>query len=249
MKNRFLSVLLLAVITFSGCSDQDDIKEAHKKAHWVYDGDMGPYNWGKISATCAEGKSQSPINIITKNVIELDLENVLAFHESCKAVLSHEVDNGHAIKITPEDDHGISINGEHYKLLQFHFHGRSENQIDGRQFDMEMHLVHQNAKGELAVVALMIEKGKHNDVYQNVVEHINGGDLDVATAKLLPDDTSHYYHFIGSLTTPPCSENVKWYVMKDTIKMSKKQIISFRVHHNYNYRPLQELNGRKIQSF
>lgn len=248
MKKRDLLTLLLTFVAFAGCTDPQAIRDKHKRAHWVYDGDMGPYHWGRISATCANGKNQSPINIITKDTIELDIENVLEFHESCKAVLSHEVDNGHAIKITPEDNHGISINGIHYKLLQFHFHGRSENQIDGKQYDMEMHLVHQNSKGELAVVAVMIEEGKHNPVFDNVIEHINGGDLNVATAKLLPEDTAHYYHFIGSLTTPPCSENVKWYVLKDTLELDKKQIIAFRVHHNYNYRPLQDLNGRQIQS-
>jgi carbonic anhydrase len=209
---------------------------------------MGPYHWGKVSKICAEGKQQSPINIITKDSIALDSKSALEFHESTQAVLSHEVDNGHAVKITPEDDHGISINGEHYKLLQFHFHGRSENYINGRQYDMEMHLVHQNSKGELAVVGVMIEKGAHNRALEDVVSHINGGDLEVATAALLPKDTTHYYHFMGSLTTPPCSENVKWYVMKDTISIDEDQLLAFRKHHYYNFRPLQKLHGRKIQA-
>jgi carbonic anhydrase len=251
MKKNIIALVAFGGLLISGCAGQaisGEKSAEHKKAHWVYDGEMGPYNWGKINKTCAEGKSQSPINIITKDTVAFNTSNALEFHESTQAVLSHEVDNGHAIKITPDDDHGITIKGEHYKLLQFHFHGRSENLINGRQYDMEMHLVHQNAKGELAVVAVMIEEGKHNTVFNNVVDHINGGDLNVVTASLLPNDTEHYYHFMGSLTTPPCSENVKWYVMKEAIQLDKKQIISFRVHHNYNYRPIQDLNGRQIQS-
>jgi len=245
---KYIFTIVLALIAMSGCSDCQKCEKTQEKPLWVYEGDRGPYNWGEVSPICAEGKSQSPINIITKNTISLASKNVLEFHESTNAVLSHEIDNGHAVKITPEDDHGISINGDHYKLLQYHFHGRSENYIDGKQYDMEMHLVHQNSKGELAVVGIMIEEGKHNPVFESVVGHINGGDLNVATADLLPKDLTKYYHFMGSLTTPPCSENVKWYVLKDTITLDEKQLIAFRKHHYYNFRPLQKLNGRKIQA-
>ena len=248
MKKMYLVLLALAVISLSGCSDCQKCEKVQEKPHWVYEGDLGPYHWGKVSVVCAEGKSQSPINIITGNTIGLDSKNVLEFHESTEAVLSHEIDNGHAVKITPEDDHGISINGDHYKLLQYHFHGRSENYINGKQYAMEMHLVHQNSKGELAVVGIMIEEGKHNSIFESVIGHMNGGDLNVATADLLPKDLSKYYHFMGSLTTPPCSENVKWYILKDTITLDENQLIAFRKHHYYNFRPLQKLNGRKIQA-
>lgn len=243
MKKMITIALGVAAVLFAGCASKDG-----HASHWVYDGDMGPYRWGQVSAVCAEGKSQSPINIITKDAIALAPKSALEFHESTNAVLSHEIDNGHAIKITPEDDHGISIDGDHYKLLQYHFHGRSENYIDGKQYDMEMHLVHQNNKGQLAVVAVMLEEGAHSVPFEKVVTHINGGDLKVATASLLPKDTSHYYHFIGSLTTPPCSENVKWYVLKDTVTLDEKQLTAFRMHHYYNFRPLQKLHGRKVQA-
>lgn len=248
MKKLLVSVLAFLALLVSGCEDKKDVELKPVKPHWVYEGSMGPYHWGKISAVCAQGKQQSPINIITENSIALDEKSVLEFHESTNAVLSHEVDNGHAVKITPEDDHGISIDGDHYKLLQFHFHGRSENYIDGKQYAMEMHLVHQNKKGELAVVGIMIEEGAHNPVFESVISHLNGGDLKLATADLLPKDTSHYYHFMGSLTTPPCSENVKWYVLKDTISLDENQLTAFREHHYYNFRPLQKLHDRKIQA-
>ena len=247
---KILLTLGLLALSFTACHHEAPTSHSAKsnaKAHWVYKGDMGPANWGKISATCAEGKSQSPINIVTKNAVALKTKNILELHETTRAVISHEVDNGHAIKITPEDDHGISIEGEHFKLLQFHYHGKSENRIDGKQFDMEMHLVHQNAKGQLAVVAVMIEEGKHNLFYENVISHVNGGDLTVATADLLPD-AKKYFHFMGSLTTPPCSENVKWYVLKDTVQLDATQIAAFRSHHDDNFRPVQPLNGRLVES-
>lgn len=229
-----------AGVLLTGCSSDVDFSYDDK-------GEFGPKNWGKVSKICAEGQSQSPINIITKNATMVADANALEFHESTEAVLSHEVDNGHAIKITPEDDHGISVNGEHYKLLQYHFHGKSENLIDGKQFDLEMHLVHQNAKGELAVVSVMVEEGEHNKALEGIVAHLDGGDLKVATVDLLPKDTQHYYHFMGSLTTPPCSEYVRWYVMKDTISADAKQIAAFRTHHKDNFRPVQPLNGRYIE--
>ena len=249
MKNILLTLGLMA-LSFTACHHEvapGHDETAHKKAHWVYNGDMGPDHWGKISATCSEGKSQSPINIVTKDTVALKAKNIIELHETTRAVISYEVDNGHAIKITPEDDHGISIEGQHFKLLQFHYHGQSENTIDGKRFAMEMHLVHQNATGQLAVVAVMIDEGKHNLFYENVIAHVNGGPLTVATADLLPK-SKKYFHFMGSLTTPPCSENVRWYVLKDSVKLDAKQIAAFRSHHDDNFRPLQPLNGRIVES-
>lgn len=254
MKKLLLGSIVLTGMFTSGCMSMmhsDEHKggdHSHSKTHWLYDGAKGPYNWGKIAPMCGEGKAQSPINIITSDVVALDTKNVLEFHESTEAEISKEVDNGHAIKITPAGDHGVSLNGEHYKLLQFHFHGRSENYINGKQYAMEMHLVHQNDKGELLVVSVMIDEGKHNDAIDGVISHMNGGELKVTMNELLPQDKTHYYHFMGSLTTPPCSENVKWFVLKDTISMDDAQLTSFRIHHNYNFRPLQKLNGRKVQA-
>ena len=241
MKIKTLIAAAAATALFSGCM-------ADKHPHWVYQGEMGPENWGKVSATCAEGTQQSPINIVSKSATAIADANILEFHESTTATISHEVDNGHAIKITPEDDHGISINGDHYKLLQFHFHGKSENTIDGKQFAMEAHLVHQNSKGSLAVVAIMIEEGAHNKALEAVIGHINGGDLNIATADILPEDTEHYYHFMGSLTTPPCSESVAWYVLKAPISIDTAQLAAFRSHHADNFRPVQPLNGRYLEA-
>lgn len=241
--------LAVATVIFAGCSGDKTTKEVHKThtKHWSYSGEDGPAHWSKVSATCGEGKMQSPINIISKDVIGLQALNILEFHEATKAEPSHEIDNGHAIKITPSDDHGMSINGVHYKLLQFHFHGKSENRIDGKQFAMEMHLVHQNAKGELAVVGVMVEEGAHNKYLEGIVDHLDGGDLNIATNDILPKDKTHYYHFMGSLTTPPCSENVSWYIMKDTISLDAKQLAAFRSHHRDNFRPIQATNARPIE--
>lgn len=244
MKRSILNMVLLA-LTVSGCTTQNT-NTVHPS--WDYKGDFNPVHWGSINAICEAGRAQSPIDIITSKAVPISDNNVLEFHESTHAELSHEVDNGHAIKITPSDDHGISIEGRHYKLVQFHFHGRSEHFIDGNQFDMELHMVHQDPEGNLAVVGILIEEGAHNVHLEEILNHLDGGDLEVVTANLFPKDNEHYYHYVGSLTTPPCSENVHWYILKEPITADKEQIKLFRSHHDDNFRPLQSIHGRYLEA-
>mgnify|MGYP003958841781 FL=1 len=250
MKIKSLIIIAVAATQFIGCVHTAQEVKPHKThtAHWEYNGELGPESWGKASAICTQGQEQSPVNIISDSASALKASNTLDFHEATKATIAHEVDNGHAIKITPEGDHGVSVRGVHYKLLQFHFHGKSENRIDGKQFDMEMHLVHQNAEGQLLVVAVMIEEGVHNSALEGVLSHLDGGDIEETMTDILPKDTSHYYHFKGSLTTPPCSENVLWYVLKNTITIDNQQLASFRSHHKENFRPIQALNARHVEA-
>ena len=239
MKKILLSGML-SVLFFTGCSSTH-------KPHWEYSGEYGPCKWGQLYPVCKTGKAQSPINIVTKDIEPLKESHNIIFHEENKAVLSHEVDNGHAIKIIPQNDHGIELEGVNYKLIQYHFHGRSEHTIDGRSFDMVMHMVHQNKKGELAVVGVFMQEGEHNTALESLISHLDGGDVQVAPASLLPKDTKHFYHYTGSLTTPPCTEQVKWYLLKEPISLDRTQLIKFRKHYSTNYRPVQPLNGRKIE--
>ena len=235
-------VLLMIAMMFVTSSIASD------KSQWAYKpGKQGPCHWGTVYPTCKKGKAQSPINIITKKTQKMSKRHDIVIHEETHAVLSHEVDNGHAIKIIPAGDSGIELHGVHYKLMQYHFHGRSEHTVDGEPFDMVMHMVHQNKKGELAVLGVFMERGKHNKDLESLIDHLDGGDIKVAPASLLPKDLTHYYHYMGSLTTPPCSENVKWYILKDPINLDGIQLAKFRKHYTTNFRPIQRTNGRIVE--
>ena len=158
------------------------------------------------------------------------------------------IDNGHSIKVTPEKGGTITLNGETFTLLQFHFHGKSEHTVDGKRYDMVAHLVHQNPKTkQLAVVAVFFEEGKKNALLDTVLGGI-GKEINIDPQDILPADTQHYFHYVGSLTTPPCSENVQWYLLKQPAQASKEQIEAFRKYYVDNERPVQELYDRTIEA-
>lgn len=217
----------------------------HKK-HWNYS-QNGPTHWGEFSKTCAKGHAQSPINIIPGKSVSLNIQYKLNLHEDIHT-LAKVIDNGHSIKVTPKEGGTIQLHGETFKLLQFHFHGKSEHTVDGKRYDMVAHLVHQNPKTkQLAVIAVFFEEGKNNPLLDNVLGGIDK-EIRIDPADLLPKDTNHYFHYIGSLTTPPCSENVQWYLLKQPVQASKEQIEAFRKYYVDNERPVQELNNRTIEA-
>ncbi|KIM09190.1 MAG: hypothetical protein KU28_00670 [Sulfurovum sp. PC08-66] len=255
-------VSVLVALLVAGCSSPKEEASAHAvaahethksehnftKAHWGYEGEYDAAHWSLVNPECGTGKAQSPIDLTPKQTVPMAANHVVEFHESTHAELSHEVDNGHAIKIDPIGDEGIELLGVHYKLLQFHFHGRSEHTVEGKPYDMELHLVHQNAQGQLAVVGVLMREGAHNNALEDVLAHLEGGDLNVTVNDLLPADKTHYYHYMGSLTTPPCSENVAWYIFQEPIELDAQQIGLFRTHHANNFRPVQPLHGRVLEA-
>lgn len=219
---------------------------ASHEAHWDYEA-HGPAHWDEFSTLCAKGKIQSPINIITKKTQHSENNNSLILSENVTA-LDTIADNGHSIQVIIDHGGSITANGIEYKLVQFHFHGRSEERINGKQYDLVAHMVHKSAEGNLAVVAILFNKGKKpSPLLQKVLDNV-GKVASINPAQLLPKHTNHYFHFKGSLTTPPCSENVQWYVMREVQSATKAQIKAMRAYHNDNYRPVQPLNGRVVES-
>ena len=217
----------------------------HEK-HWDYS-QNGPTHWGEFSKTCAKGHAQSPINIVPGKSVSLNAQYKLNLHEDIHTT-AKVIDNGHSIKVTPKEGGTVQLHGETFKLLQFHFHGKSEHTVDGKRYDMVAHLVHQNPKTkQLAVIAVFFEEGKNNPLLDNVLSGI-GKEIRIDPADLLPKDTSHYFHYVGSLTTPPCSENVQWYLLKQPAQASKEQIEAFRKYYVDNERPVQELNDRPVEA-
>ena len=254
MKKIALALSVMALI-LSGCNGSiAKVKETapiHKKAehnkHWDYGTDNGPAHWEEFSNTCGKGIHQSPINIIPGKTMSMNHDYDLSMHDDITG-MAKIIDNGHSIKVTPEHGGAITLHGENFNLIQFHFHGKSEHTIDGKRFDMVAHMVHQNPKTkQLAVIAVFFEPGPANIVLEKIINNV-GSTVKIDPQDFMALDTAHYYHYIGSLTTPPCSENVQWYLLKNPITASKEQIEHFRKFYVDNERPVQELHDRVVES-
>ncbi len=227
---------------------------SHQTAHWGYTGHTAPKYWGEIDEKfkmCSIGKSQSPINITEDISVKTDGLDKIQFnyHADSTDVLN----NGHAIQVNVDSHSSINIDNKHFVLKQFHFHSPSENEIDGRSFPLEAHFVHVAKNGELAVVSVLYQLGKENETLQKIFDsmpkevnkhnplELNSKMID----KLLPT-SKDYYYFNGSLTTPPCSEGVKWMVLKSYETISKAQLKQFTNVIEGNNRPIQPINARKV---
>jgi carbonic anhydrase len=227
---------------------------ASSATHWGYTGHGNPAEWGELSPKyrmCKDGKNQSPINIVVADSKDTDLKDI-AF--SYKANGNSVVNNGHTIQVNIDSGSVIEIDGKKFELKQFHFHTPSENQIEGKNFPLEAHFVHLDSDGNIAVVALMFEDGKKNEILEKVWSKMPANADEKATLTLSADDVNallpkerDYYRFSGSLTTPPCSEGVRWFVLKKAVPVSKDQVEKFlHIMHHPNNRPIQDINARKV---
>jgi carbonic anhydrase len=227
------------------------IPHAAHPPQWSYAGEAGPQGWAALApefATCSTGSRQSPIDI--RGGLRVELEPVQFDYRSSRFGV---LDNGHTIQVNMAAGNSISVLGRRYDLLQFHFHRPSEERIDGRAADMVAHLVHKDAEGRLAVVAVLLEGGSVQPVVQAVWNNLpleKGEELPAAVAidpaNLLPTDR-RYYTYMGSLTTPPCTEGVLWMVMKQPVQLSAQQIDLFARLYPMNARPVQSASGRLIK--
>lgn len=219
--------------------------------HWSYEGKAGPEHWSELSSDfhlCHEGKSQSPINI--KNPIDGHLQALDLIYPTSAEKL---INNGHTIQVTVDEEDDFILDNEKFTLRQYHFHTPGENQINGHTFPLEVHFVHSKEDGDLAVVAVMFEVGKANPALAPLIAAMPKKENQQVTINhpvdlraLFPEDL-HYYRFSGSLTTPPCSEGIRWLVMKQPVTLSQAQLDAFKqALKSTNNRPLQHLNGRMI---
>jgi carbonic anhydrase len=230
-------------------------KDAHGKdakagekhvAHWDYEGEMGPENWGKEFPTCGKGKSQSPLNI--KGPFEKVRFNIVPDYKPGPLKI---LNNGHTIQVNVTPGSKIRIDGKAFDLLQFHFHRPSEEHINGKPSAMVIHFVHKNDSGELAVLGVLLQEGNENPGIKTLWSHapskegpeVAPDNVAFNPTNLLPREME-FYHFDGSLTTPPCTEKVKFYILKTQVNIGKEQITQFPF--KMNARPVQPLNERKI---
>ena len=224
---------------------------ARADAHWGYTGHNGPPEWGTMSpdfSACKLGKFQSPIDIRDAKPADLP---AIKFDIAVGAE-DHRQWAHYRGQLRAWSSIDVVACCE---LVQFHFHKPSEEKIDGKAHAMVAHLVHKNAEGKLAVVAVLLDKGGASDLIDTLWKNIppekgkenavDGTTIDVS--KLLPDKRD-YYTFQGSLTTPPCSEGVTWFVLKTPVKIADAEIASFAKIYPLNARPTQPTNGRSIQT-
>jgi carbonic anhydrase len=250
---RIVFVILVAVVVGAFSRSRHAVAQEHAGAHphWSYTGPGRPAHWGDLEpdfAVCKDGMRQSPIDI--RNTRRADLQPI---HFEYKPVPLTIIDNGHSIQINVKSGGGFTIGREQYSLVQFHFHRPSEEEIDGKQFDFVAHLVHRDAAGHLAVVAVLFRSGRENSFIQTLWNDLPSKkgtesapkSATINVADLLPGDQA-YYTFTGSLTTPPCTEGVKWYVLKSAVELSARQIAVFAKLYPNNARPIQPANGREI---
>lgn len=227
--------------------------EKHEKGHWGYSGHSGPAHWAELDpafAACGIGRQQSPINIETAFTQSLDQLQI--HYRPGKLAVTN---NGHTIQHPVDPGSFLEIGPERYELLQFHFHAPSEEAIGGKRYAMDIHLVHKNPAGKLAVLTVLIEQGKNDHpAFKELWKSLPPADetrifekKHYSAASVLPANLS-YWTFMGSLTTPPCSEGVRWLVLRTPIQLSKKQIDSFKRLYPMNARPIQPLNERAVLS-
>jgi carbonic anhydrase len=241
MTRRLVLGAMLAVAGIASAADPGE---------WSYSGEHGPDNWARLApefGACA-GKNQSPIDLT--GFIDAHLNPITTAYRAGGTGI---INNGHTVQVDYDAGSSITVEGIAFTLKQFHFHAPSENHVAGRAYPMEAHLVHADKDGNLLVLAVMIKEGVANKALAEFWPAIpkNAGESaplprPFLAARLLPAD-HHYYRFNGSLTTPPCSEGVRWLVLKAPVSASKEQIEAFEhVMHHPNNRPLQAVNARPV---
>ena len=223
----------------------------HRAIHWSYEGEGAPANWSKLRpdyALCATGRRQSPIDI--REGIRVDLEPIAIDYQRSQFRI---VDTGHSIQVNVGEGSSIAVMGRTYQLQQLHFHRPSEERVNGKAFDMGIHFVHRDDEGKLAVIAVLLEKGSEQPLIQTLWNNLPlEVDQEVAPSiaidlnDLLPKERS-YYTYMGSLTTPPCTEDVLWMVFKQPVAVSAEQVAIFSRLYKNNARPVQPANNRLIK--
>ncbi len=201
-------------------------------AVWGYEGTNGPANWGELGyRQCSAGQSQSPVDIPSTARHSRERLEINYFSSPTRVV-----NNGHTVQFNYKPGSFIKVSGKRYDLVQFNFYSPSENTVSGNAYPMEIHLVHKSVDGKLAVVGVFIKvdpdahSGSGNESLNRVFgafaghagQKLRSSDK-VSVADLLPNNRKHY-RFMGSLTTPPCSEGVSWFVMQEPIEVSPLQL-------------------------
>ena len=255
--------IMCVFMCITSCGKTRNAPSQTKKIEWGYEVKNGPAVWAELSPEyilCGVGKHQSPIDLVNPTPVKLS-PITYEYYRTTDLNIRH---TGHTIEVASPEGNWIVVDDTRYQLLQFHFHAPSEHTVAGQPFDMEMHLVHKSEAGSLAVVGLLIKSGSHNAAFDPVwahlpavpgeTRHIEQVNVDLhlmlsangQVSNKAVQPFSNAYRYDGSLTTPPCSEDVKWIVLTTPIEISEAQIAAFKAIIHDNNRPVQPLNGREL---
>jgi len=242
---RFAAALPFAAL-LAACATAPPSGPGDETCSWGYTGAKGPAHWGTICpqfTACGTGSRQSPIDITAATSRTLP---ALEIHYGRRQAKVQDTGHDIQVEITQGGSTALVVGGRTYQLVQFHFHAPGEHKIGGKPAPMEIHFVHADEGGELAVIGVMMQEGKPNPVIARILQALDTDPpaIELEPADLLPADRS-YFGYAGSLTTPPCTEGVRWHVLRGSIELSKEQIEDFRKRH-VNARPIQNPNGRVI---
>lgn len=248
LPRRLLVSLLAASTLFPAFRNL--LSQQASPTHWTYSGQTGPDHWASLNplnAACDKGKEESPIDLGGAHRAKLPPLR-FDYHPATWQIL----DNGHSVQVNVPKGSSFTVDGHTYELIQFHFHHPSEESIRGKHFDMVVHLVHKDAEGHLAVIAVLLADGAPSPLIQALWDRIPAQQDVTETlehaldaTQLLPS-TLGYYTFQGSLTTPPCTEGVRWFVMKTPLAISAAEEQDFAGMYPNNARPTQLRNGRTV---
>jgi carbonic anhydrase len=248
-----LSVASIATVQTSAQTSAPSQEPSGPK--WDYVGKYGPLNWGKLDPSykaCSAGKEQSPIDIRGAHLNKA--LQPIEFHYMAGPVTLEN--NGHTVVAHVKPGSYIVADGTRYDLQQFHFHHPAEEAVKGKLSDMAVHFVHRSADGKLAVIAVRLneDRGFPNAVLSALWPSLPKASGQTAEIKdmidpggLLPTGKG-YWTYMGSLTTPPCTEGVHWFVYEQELSISRNQLRTFGVLFPLNSRPLQDPHGRKIEA-
>ncbi|MDX1637744.1 MAG: carbonic anhydrase family protein [Balneolaceae bacterium] len=262
--HQYLLSVAVLVIGITGCASESDTETATTDTEsstetatpgWSYEeGPTGPENWATLRAEYApcNGKSQSPINIPTGEVAADESLSPLEVNYGTTPV--EIINNGHTVQFNVSGDYSLSTGDKEYELLQFHYHVRSERTIDGEHYPLEIHFVHRHSDTDYAVLGMMYQPGVSNTLLADYLPFIpteigayrSESQIDLST--LIPAELT-YFHYDGSLTTPPCSEVVNWYLLQNPVEASTEQLDQMTEILDGNYRPVMPLNDREILGY
>ena len=241
-----VALLLAALAAWPTAADEPTKGEGEH--HWSYTSGITPPKWGEVSPTCAIGTRQSPIALSTASAKSRRPLQELEF--SWSKSTGELVDTGHSYQVNLPPGNSLRFSGVQYELVQFHFHAPAEHTVDGKTAPMEAHFVHAAPDGRLAVVALLLKSGTTKSPFAVVLESLPASgekrSVEVDLPAILPADHGHFA-YQGSLTTPPCSENVQWIVMRGSDVISREELEAFRAKYARNARPVQPLKGRAVE--
>jgi carbonic anhydrase len=245
---RIAPTFAVAVLAFVLPAAADEPKKAEGEKHWSYTSGITPSKWGEVSPTCKTGKHQSPIALAKKPAKAHDPLRVLEFYWSKST--GELVDTGHSYQVNLPPGNFIKYGGVRYDLQQFHFHTPSEHTLEGKAAVMEAHFVHKSPEGKLGVIGVFLKEGSGPSPFAPVLTALPATgetrNVEVDLPALLPENHWHFLYW-GSLTTPPCSEEVGWVVMQNPVEVSKAEIEAFQAKYAKNARPVQPLNGRRVE--